>query len=218
MTAMSELSEVSSSAGAGTPDAASAAPRFDPTTALVVVDMQNDFADPGGSLYVKGGDQIVPFVNSSIAAAQAAGALIVYTRDWHPEHTPHFARDGGVWPVHCVRETWGAAFPPELVVAGEVVLKGTGGEEGYSGFSVRDLRAAQTKPTELEGLLRRRGIRKLVIVGLATDWCVEATALDARRLGFEVTVDTRGTRAVELHEGDGQRAIERMRAAGVQIT
>ena len=90
---------------------------YDANTALIVVDLQNDFADPGGSLYVREGETIIPFVNREIGRAQAAGALVVYTQDWHPAATPHFAKDGGIWPVHCVAETRGAAFHPALLCA-----------------------------------------------------------------------------------------------------
>ncbi len=111
---------------------------YDSATALVVVDVQNDFADPAGSLSVKGGEAIIPVVNRQVAAARAAGARVVYTQDWHPEHTPHFAKDGGIWPDHCIQGTWGAAFHPALVVDGPVVWKGANGEDGYSGFTMRD--------------------------------------------------------------------------------
>ena len=93
-------------------------PDYNERTALVVVDVQNDFADPKGSLYVKGGEEVVGVVNREIERAKSAGALIVFTQDWHPEHTPHFEADGGIWPVHCVRETWGSEFHPELKVVG----------------------------------------------------------------------------------------------------
>ena len=85
-----------------------------PKAALIVVDVQNDFADPKGSLYVKGGEMVVPVINEQVEAARAAGALVVYTRDWHPTSTPHFQKDGGIWPVHCVKETWGAELHPDL--------------------------------------------------------------------------------------------------------
>src|SRR5881398_3476495 len=96
---------------------------FDPHTALVVADVQNDFADPGGSLYVDGGETTIPAINALIDNALRAGAFVAYTQDWHPEHTPHFATEGGIWPVHCVHDTWGAAFHPDLRVKGEVVRK-----------------------------------------------------------------------------------------------
>ena len=120
--------------------------------------MQNDFADPEGGLYVAGGEQVVPLVNIEVARARDAGAQVMYTQDWHPEHTPHFAQDGGIWPVHCVGDTWGAAFHPELTVEGDVVRKGVGGEDGYSGFTVRDPETHEESSTALEALLRDRGI------------------------------------------------------------
>src|ERR1041385_4970375 len=122
---------------------------YGPKVALVVVDMQNDFADPAGSLYVRGGEAVVERVNAEIDRAQTAGAIVVYTQDWHPEDTPHFAKDGGVWPVHCVAGTWGAEFHPSLVVAGDTVRKGTGGEDGYSGFHTRDVESDETRSTGL---------------------------------------------------------------------
>ena len=94
------------------------AARYDPLVALVVVDVQNDFADSRGSLFVRGGSEIVPLVNAEIGLALAAGAAVVYTGDWHPAHTPHFAQDGGIWPVHCVQNTWGAELHPDLSVSG----------------------------------------------------------------------------------------------------
>jgi len=113
-------------------------PAYDVRTALIVVDVQNDFADPAGSLYVRGGEEIVPPVNAQIDEALAAGALVAYTQDWHPPTTPHFQKDGGIWPVHCVAGTWGAELHADLHVEGPIVKKGSGGEDGYSGFSVRD--------------------------------------------------------------------------------
>ena len=190
---------------------------FDAATALVVVDVQNDFADPGGTLSVAGGDGIIPFVNGQIAAAVAAGAFVAYTQDWHPGHTPHFAPDGGIWPVHRVMDTWGAALHPALHVTGPVVRKGSGGEDGYSGFTMRDPATGATIPTELPGLLRERRIERVVVCGLATDYCVVATALDAVELGFETSVLLEGICAVDLAAGDGDRAVGLMRTAGVQV-
>jgi nicotinamidase/pyrazinamidase len=188
---------------------------YDPATALVIVDVQNDFADPGGSLSVAGGAAVVPVINDQVARARAAGAAVVYTQDWHPAVTPHFAKDGGMWPVHCVADTWGAELHPDLVVDGPVVRKGSHGEDGYSGFTMRDPTTGTEVPTELEPLLRGQRIARLVVVGLATDYCVKATALDAVRLGYEVTVLLGGTAAVDLAPGDGVRAIDEMVAAGV---
>jgi nicotinamidase/pyrazinamidase len=190
---------------------------YDERTALLVVDVQNDFADPSGTLSVDDGELIVPRVNQEIAQARAAGALVVYTQDWHPASTPHFFKDGGIWPEHCVQETWGAAFHPDLDVEGEIVQKGADGRDGYSGFSVRDPESGETAPTTLEALLRTRGIERLAICGLATDYCVLETVLDARTLGFPVEVVRDAVRAVDLDPGDGDRAIARMRNAGAEI-
>jgi nicotinamidase/pyrazinamidase len=192
---------------------------YDERTALLVVDLQNDFADPAGSLSVSGGEAIIPRVNAEVAAALEVGALLVVTQDWHPESTPHFAKDGGVWPVHCVGGTWGAQLHPEFAVPGGTprVHKGSNGEDGYSGFTMRDPVTAEEIPTELDELLRLRGIERVVIGGLATDYCVKATALDAARLGFATTVLADGIAAVELEPGDGERAIAAMRQAGVTV-
>ena len=191
--------------------------RYDASTALLVVDVQNDFADPDGSLHVRDAESVIDVANAEIEAARAAGALIVYTQDWHPPDTPHFAKDGGTWPVHCVGGTWGAELHPRLVVDGERVRKGTGGEDGYSGFPVADPVSGETSPTGLDDLLRERSVRRIVILGLATDYCVRETALDATALGYEATVVADGVRPVELEPGDGQRAIDEMTAAGVAL-
>jgi nicotinamidase/pyrazinamidase len=191
--------------------------RYDRETTLVVVDVQNDFADPEGSLYVHRGEAVVPVANDQIADAETAGAFIVYTQDWHPETTPHFEKDGGLWPVHCVHDTWGAMFHPDLRVIGDVVRKGTRGEDGYSAFSVRDPRSGDTAPTVLHGLLVERGVRRIVICGLATDFCVVETVTDARELGYPVAVLREGIRAVDRKAGAGDRAIQRMRDAGAEL-
>lgn len=194
-------------------------PRYDPTTALVIVDLQNDFADPAGGLSVAGGDGIIPAVNGEMARALAAGATVVATQDWHPESTPHFATDGGIWPVHCVADTWGAALHPDLDLPEHAprVRKGVQGEDGYSGFTMRDPMTGEGQPTALHALLRDRVIARVVVVGLATDYCVKATALDAASLGYATTLLTDAIAAVDLAPGDGERAIQEMRAAGVAL-
>ena len=193
--------------------------RYDQHTALVVIDLQNDFADPAGSLAVTGGQDVVEVVNREVREASAAGALVVATQDWHPQSTPHFAKDGGIWPVHCVRYSWGAELAPGFDVPSDALRmrKGTDGEDGYSGFTMRDPETAQETPTELEGMLRRRGIERVVVAGLATDYCVLATALDAVRLGFAVELVADGVAAVNLQPGDGDRAMSEMAEAGVVI-
>jgi nicotinamidase/pyrazinamidase len=190
---------------------------YDAHTALVVVDVQNDFADPAGGLYVRGGEDVVDGVNVEIAAAKRARATIVYTQDWHPEATPHFAKDGGIWPVHCVGGTWGAELSPHLVVHGPVVRKGTGGEDGYSGFSVRDPISGATTATQLQSLLPPT-VQRLVVVGLAGDYCVKETALDGKLLGYDVETPLTLTRFVNLEPDDDERTVEELRAAGVAVS
>ena len=175
--------------------------------ALIVVDFQNDFT-PGGALAVPDGDAIAERVNE--LAADPRFELVVATRDWHPPDHGSFAERGGPWPVHCMQGTDGAELHPKLgrERLHVVVDKGQNPDsEGYSGFD----------ETELEELLRERGIDKVTIVGLATDYCVKNTALDALRNGFEVTVDTEGVRGVDVNEGDSERALEELRAAGATV-
>jgi nicotinamidase/pyrazinamidase len=193
--------------------------RYHPDTALIIVDVQNDFADPAGGLAVPGGASVIPVINGEIAMAQSAHALVVATQDWHPESTPHFAKDGGIWPVHCVADTWGAELHPDMALPGDAprVRKGVNGEDGYSGFTMRDPTSGETLPTELESMLRDRAITRVVVVGLATDYCVKATALDARRLGFDTFVLADAIAAVDLQPGDGGRARDEMRAAGIGL-
>lgn len=192
---------------------------YDDRTALVVVDLQNDFADPAGGLSVTGGDVIVPIVDREIAAAVGAGATVAFTQDWHPPSTPHFAKDGGIWPVHCVADSWGAALHPDVTVPDGAlrVRKGADGQDGYSGFTMRDPVTGETVATELEALLRARSVERIVVVGLATDYCVKATALDAARLGFATTVLTDAMAAVDLRPGDGARALDELRDAGIDL-
>jgi nicotinamidase/pyrazinamidase len=193
--------------------------RYTSTSALIVVDVQNDFADPAGSLSVRGGDAVIPIINGEIRTATSAGALVVATQDWHPKSTPHFAKDGGIWPVHCVADTWGAALHPDLALSIEAprIHKGANGEDGYSGFTMRDPTSGDETPTELDGLLKHRAIERVVVVGLATDYCVSATALDAARLGYDTATLTDAIAAVDLQAGDGERALQAMRDAGVDL-
>ncbi len=190
---------------------------YDERTALLIVDVQNDFAHPDGSLYVAGGEQVPALANAAAEEARAGGALVAYTQDWHPPDTPHFEKDGGIWPVHCVRDTWGAEFHAGLVVDGEVVRKGTGGEDGYSGFTVRDPATGAERPTGLAELLRAHGVTKVAVAGIATDYCVKESVLDATREGFEVAVLADAIRAVDLAPGDGARAVAAMAGAGAHV-
>ena len=193
-------------------------PAYDPQTALIVVDIQNDFAHPDGSLYVSGAEQVVANANRAIAEATEAGALVVYTQDWHPADTPHFEKDGGIWPVHCVGDTWGAEFHDNLTAdAGPVVRKGVDGNDGYSGFTTRDPQSGDERATDLEDILLEAEIERCVVVGLATDYCVKETVLDACRLGFEVLVPRSGVAAVNLQDGDGNAALQAMAESGALI-
>jgi nicotinamidase/pyrazinamidase len=192
-------------------------PEYDESTGLLVVDVQNDFADPQGGLYVSGGEKTIDFINDQIRGARGAGAVVAFTQDWHPESTPHFEKDGGIWPVHCVAGTWGAELHPGLDSEGPHVRKGSGGEDGYSGFTVRDPVSGREDTTDLRGILEDRRISKVVVVGLATDYCVKHTVLDARSLGYEATVLRDGIRAVDLEDGDGDKALSEMEGAGARI-
>lgn len=183
-------------------------------SALVMVDMQNDFL-PGGALSIPEGDAILPKVNAYIALFEKRGLPIIATRDWHPPETTHFQVKGGVWPVHCVQDTPGAAFHPDLALpdAAIIVSKGMGADEdAYSAFQARD---AQGRP--LPELLRAMGIRHLYIGGLALDYCVKFTGLDARREGFGCTVLLDATRAVNLRVHDAELALEELVRAGADV-
>ena len=186
---------------------------IDPTRdALVVVDVQNDFCR-GGALGVSGGDEVVPVLNRYIERFRAAGAPVFTTRDWHPPKTKHFKAYGGAWPPHCVQGTPGADFHADLALPEDAVVMSKGmdpEEDAYSGFQAED---ASGMP--FTAILGERGAQRLWVGGLATDYCVRATALDAVREGFEVVVLGDAIRAVDIAPGDGERAIAEMRDAGV---
>jgi len=192
---------------------------YGPDTALLVVDVQNDFADPEGNLYVAGGEEVIGYINDQIEQARRSGARLAYSQDWHPGSTPHFEKDGGIWPVHCVAGTPGAEFHPALVVAEGALLvrKGIGGEDGYSAFTVRHPETGEETTTGLADQLHDAGVQSVVVVGLALDYCVKESALDAAHSGFGTTLLSEGTRAVDLNPGDGSRAIEKLIEAGVTV-
>ena len=176
--------------------------------ALIVVDVQNDFC-PGGSLAVERGDEVVAPLNRLIEEFLERGEPVFKSRDWHPARTKHFADYGGTWPVHCVQNTRGAEFHPELLDDPriQIISKGTGDEDSYSAFD----------GTSLADLLRAEGVTELFVGGLATDYCVKNTVLDALRAGFKVRALTDAMRAVNLRPGDDARAVEEMRRAGAEI-
>ena len=177
--------------------------------ALIVVDVQNDFC-PGGSLAVLSGDEVVAPLNELMKEFLDRGEPVFKTRDWHPGATKHFAAYGGTWPVHCVQDTPGAEFRAGLIDDPRITIISKGTDEsadGYSGFD----------GTNLARLLRERGVAEVWVGGLATDYCVKHTVLDARREGFAVKALADAMRAVNLNPNDGRQAIEEMRAAGAEI-
>jgi nicotinamidase/pyrazinamidase len=173
--------------------------------ALLIIDFQNDFT-PGGALAVDGGDEIgVP-----IQRLAPRFDVVAATRDWHPPDHASFETEGGPWPVHCVRGTHGAELHPAMEGVNVDFIVDVGREredEGYSGFEKSDL-AAQ---------LRERGVERVAVCGLATDYCVRASTIDACKEGFDVTVVEDAIRSVEVEPGDGERAIEDMKQAGVKV-
>ncbi len=182
-----------------------------PGDALIVVDVQNDFL-PGGALAVPQGDQVIEPLNRAAVLFEAKGLPVFATRDWHPENHCSFKAQGGPWPPHCVAGTRGAEFAPSLRLPASAVVisKATTPErDAYSGF----------QGTELAELLRRRGVKRVMVGGLATDYCVLNTVKDALTQGFQVLLLTDAIRAVDVKPGDGEAARTEMERAGaVPIT
>jgi nicotinamidase/pyrazinamidase len=177
--------------------------------ALIVVDVENDFC-PGGSLAVADGNEVVAPLNKLISEFLDRSEPVFKTRDWHPSKTKHFAAYGGVWPIHCVQDTSGAEFHPDLSDDPRITIISKGIDEsadGYSGFD----------GTNLAQLLREQDVKEVWVGGLATDYCVKHTVLDALREGFEVKALADAMRAVNLNPNDGAKAIAEMRAAGAEI-
>jgi nicotinamidase/pyrazinamidase len=181
--------------------------------ALLIVDVQNDFC-PGGALAVHEGDQVVPVLNRYSARFRTLGLPIFASRDWHPRRSAHFAEFGGPWPVHCVQETPGAAFHPDLVLpdSANIISKGVDLEDdGYSGFE-----GIFPDGGTLEERLAHERIEHVYVGGLATDYCVRSSALDARKSGRRVTLLIDAVRGVEVHSGDSERALVEMTRAGIE--
>lgn len=190
-------------------------------TALLIVDVQNDFC-PGGSLPVPDGDKVVEPLNIMIERAVNEEWLVIASRDWHPRESRHFVEFRGQWPVHCVRDTAGAAFHLELQLPEDAIIISKGlraeGEsadvDGYSAFDGIDL--FRSRP--FSKVLAIHGVQLLYVGGLATDYCVKATVLDACRHGFKVRVLDNACRGVDINEGDSRRAIMEMMGAGAEIS
>jgi nicotinamidase/pyrazinamidase len=180
---------------------------IDKQTALVVVDIQNDFC-PGGALPVDDGDKVVPILNKYIERFRKAGAPILFTRDWHPPDHSSFKAQGGTWPMHCVQNSEGARFHPDLYIPpeGEIVSKADKTDEAYSFF----------KGIDLAQKLKERGIKRLLIGGLATDYCVKETVLDGLKYGFEVFHLDDASRGVNVNPDDSERALQEMVAMGAK--
>jgi nicotinamidase/pyrazinamidase len=184
-------------------------PKLGATDALLLVDVQNDFC-PGGALPVAEGDRIVPVLNRWIDAAGRGGALIVASRDWHPAQHVSFHEQGGTWPAHCVQDTRGAAFHPHLELPEDVVVISKGRaphKDNYSPF----------EDTDLATILRQRGIKRVLVGGLALDVCVRAAVLDALAAGYDVHLIENATRAVNVKPDDGRRTVQELRARGARI-
>ena len=185
--------------------------------ALIVVDVQNDFCS-GGALAVAEGDRIMPTVNVLVDAFKASGDIIVYTKDSHPEDHASFAKNhpDGIWPPHCVQGTAGEAFHPDLKVEGEIFYKAFLTEkDSYSGFGGHQ--ACQQDATSLNDYLQQNSVKDITVVGLALDYCVKSTAIDAQNLGFQTSVILDGTRAVNVNPGDAEKVIAELKAAGVAV-
>jgi len=186
----------------------------DSSPALLIVDVQNDFC-AGGALEVAHGNDVIPVLNRLAAYMSALGFPVYASRDWHPASSHHFEINGGRWPVHCVAGTEGARLHPDLDLPPGTLIVTKGvlpDEEGYSDFE-----GEIAGRGSLLADLRARGVTDLIVGGLATDYCVRATALDARKNGFGVTVVTDAVRAVDVKAGDGDRALEEMKSAGVRL-
>ncbi len=183
--------------------------------ALLIVDVQNDFC-PGGSLAVPGGDAVVPVLNEYARRFHAAGLPVLVTRDWHPPETVHFTTGGGTWPPHCVQGTRGAAFHPGLRLPDGAILLSKGMDPTADSYSAFDAVAEDGR--SLVQVLHGLDVRRLFIGGLATDYCVRASAEDAITDGFAVVLLTDAMRGVDLQPGDSERALEEMRSLGATET
>lgn len=178
-------------------------------SALIVVDVQKDFC-PGGSLPVPHGDKVVPVLNRYIQKFKEANAAIYATRDWHPANHISFTSKGGPWPPHCVQNTEGAEFHEDLKLPKRTIIVSKAADpnkEAYSGFD----------GTSLGEELRRKGVKRVFVGGLATDYCVKSTVLDAVELGFETVLLEDAVQGVNVNLGDSERAIEEMKAKGVHM-
>jgi nicotinamidase/pyrazinamidase len=180
-------------------------------SALLIEDVQNDFCS-GGSLAVPDGDEVVPVLNRYIELFVRMGLPVFASRDWHPEESHHFRDGGGIWPVHCVQGSLGARFHPDLRLSSDAIVISKGTEAAEDGFSTFDGVAADGR--DFQECLREMGVQHLYVGGLATDYCVKYTVLDALRRGLRVTLLLDAVRGVDLMPGDAEGAIREMVTAG----
>jgi nicotinamidase/pyrazinamidase len=188
---------------------------MDQYSALVIVDIQNDFL-PGGALAVPGGDKIIPVLNEYISVFKDHHSPIIATRDWHPQITKHFKQYGGLWPPHCIQNTWGARFHPDLHLPSDTIIISAGigeDQEGYSGFEGVDHTG---KP--FLNVLKEKQISHLYIGGIATEYCVKSTVLQAIKFGFKVNLLTDAIIGINLQPSDSQKAIDEMVNHGANLT
>jgi nicotinamidase/pyrazinamidase len=187
---------------------------MDAKSALLVVDVQNDFC-PAGALQVPDGDRVIAPINRALARFVAAGLPVLASRDWHPPVSRHFREFGGVWPVHCVQGSAGAAFHPGLRLPPETVVLSKGTDPDMDGYSAFEGVSADGR--SLQAILQELGVEHLYLVGLATDYCILFTAREAVRAGLAVTVLTDAVAGVDVTPGDAARALEELRRAGVRL-
>lgn len=181
--------------------------------ALLVVDVQNDFC-PGGALAVPQGDQIVPVLNKYIAFFHKNNLPIFFSRDWHPKHTRHFKKFGGKWPMHCVQNSKGAQFHQDLKIPSEAIILSKGmdpQEDSYSCFQSVD-----SNGTHFTTLLKIFGVEELYVAGLATDYCVKSSVIDALKNGFRVNLLSDAIKGVNIHPRDAEIATEEMLSRGAK--
>lgn len=180
--------------------------KIDKNSALLVVDVQNDFC-PGGALAVPDGDHVVPVINDYMKRFHKADSQVIATRDWHPPNHISFEDQGGIWPPHCIQGTQGAAFHPGLGLPEGVEIFSKGSDpmkEAYSGF----------QDSDLSECLQKRGVRRVFVCGLATDYCIKSTVVDAVKEGFEVHFLEDAIRGVGINPGDVEESIAEMKKAG----
>lgn len=183
-------------------------------TALLVVDVQNDFC-PGGALAVPEGDRVIPVLNGYLDFFKRRGSPVFASRDWHPRDSKHFIENGGIWPAHCVQQTRGAQFHQGLVLPDETIVISKGMADWDDGYSA--MQGVTEHDTPCTMLLKHMGVDRLCIGGLATDYCVKQTVLEALKEGFCVTLLADAVRGVEVHQGDTDRAVAEMVHAGAEM-